>query len=89
MTYTEASTNVIGRSSGSATLDLNDRRKKLIIQNTHATNILYVKLAGSGTVDSTAANYDLQIAAKGSFVLDNYTGAVKAGATTVNFVELG
>ena len=90
MTYTEASTNVIGRSNDSATLDGNDRRKKLIVTNT-GSGVLYVKLSSAGTI--AANNHDFVLTAKetngATIVLDNYTGPAKAGATTVNFVELG
>ncbi len=90
MTYTEASTIVIGRDNDSATLDGNDRRKKLIITNA-ASGVLYVKLSDTGTI--AANNHDFVLTAKetngATIVLDNYTGPVKASATTVNFVELG
>ncbi len=91
MTYTEASTNVIGRSNDSLTLDGNDRRKKLIITNTASSGVLYVKLSEAGTI--AANNHDFVLTAKetngATIVLDNYTGPVKASAATVNFVELG
>ena len=90
MTYTEASTNVIGRDNDSATLDGNDRRKKLIITNA-ASGVLYVKLSDTGTIADD--NHDFVLTAKetngATIVLDNYTGPVKASATTVNYLELG
>jgi|TARA_R100000152_G_C6773863_1_gene201394 hypothetical protein len=89
MTVTEAKNVVVNRLTGTALLPEKEHRKKLIIQNTHASNILYVKFVATGTVDSSVANYDIQIPGKANFVLDNYTGPVKAGATTVNYTELG
>ena len=92
MTYTEASTNVIGRSNDSATLDGNDRRKKLIVTNTTNGAVLFVKLSNqAGNVD--ISDHDFVLTARqtngATLVLDNYTGPVKASAATVNFVELG
>ena len=92
MTYTEASTNVIGRSNDSATLDGNDRRKKLIVTNTTNGAVLFVKLSDhAGAV--SVSDHDFVLTARqtngATLVLNNYTGPVKASATTVNFVELG
>ena len=90
MTVTEAKTVVANRLSGTAVLPEREHRKKLIIQNTHASNVLYVKLAATGTVNDTASNYDIQIPGKGNFVLDNYAGPVKVNtAANVNYTELG
>lgn len=91
MTVTESKTIVIGRDDDSATLAANDRRKKLIITNTANSGVLYVKLSDTGTI--AANNHDFVLTAKetngATFVLDNYSGPVKASATTVTFVELG
>jgi hypothetical protein len=89
MTVTEAKNVVVNRLTGTAVLPEKEHRKKLIIQNTHASNALYVKFVATGTVDSTAANYDIQIAGKANIILDNYSGPAKASATDVNYTELG
>lgn len=89
MTISEAKTIVMNRLTGDLDLPAKEHRKKLIIQNTHDTNVLYVKFVSSGTVNATAANYDVQIAGKSNLVLDNYAGPAKASATDVNYTELG
>tara|TARA_R100000808_G_scaffold22238_1_gene48252 strand:+ start:359 stop:628 length:270 start_codon:yes stop_codon:yes gene_type:complete len=89
MTVTEAKTVVINRLTGEEELPAKEHRKKLIIQNTHASNVLYVKFVSSGTVNATAENYDVQIAGKANLVLDNYAGPAVASATDVNYTELG
>jgi hypothetical protein len=90
MTVTEAKTIVSNRLSGTAVLPEREHRKKLIIQNTSDSNVLYVKLAATGTVNATAANYDIQIPSRGNFVLDNYAGPAKVDtAANVNYTELG
>ena len=89
MTVTEAKITVLKRLTGDVDLPEREHRKKLIIQNTHASYVLYVKLVSTGTVDSTAANYDIQIAGKANIILDNYSGPAKASATDVNYTELG
>jgi hypothetical protein len=90
MTVSEAKTIVMNRLTGDADLPASEQRKKLIIQNTHATTALYIKFVSAGTVNATAGNYDIQIAGKASFVLDNYSGPAKASvAADVNYTELG
>ena len=92
MTYTEASTNVIGRDNDSATLDGNDRRKKLFITNTTNGAVLFVKLSDQAATVGVS-DHDFVLTARqtngATIVIDNYTGPVKASATTVNYLELG
>jgi predicted transglutaminase-like cysteine proteinase len=89
MTATEAKTVVTSRTTTSQTLAANEFRKKLIITNTAAA-VKYIRLA-----DATPSNTDHDIVLgvyqtpDATFVLDNYTGPVKADATTVTYVELG
>ena len=88
MTATESKTVVRSRSTTSATLAASEFRKKLIITNT-ANSVRYIRLA-----DATPSNTDHDIVLgvyrtpDATFVLDNYTGPVKADATTVTYVEL-
>ena len=90
MTVTEAKNVVLNRLTGTAVLPEKEHRKKLIIQNTHASNALYVKFVATGSVSSSAAEYDIQLAGKANIILDNYTGPVKVDtAANVNYTELG
>jgi predicted transglutaminase-like cysteine proteinase len=92
MTLTEAKTVVTNRDDNAALLPANEFRKKLIITNTAAA-VKYIKLTGAGTVGAGVSDHDFVLAVKetagATFVLDNYTGPVKASAATVTYVELG
>ena len=92
MTSTEAKTVVTNRDDNAQLLPANEFRKKLIITNT-ADALKYVKLTDTGDVSSAVAEHDFVLAirrtAGATFVLDNYTGPVKADAATVTYVELG
>jgi predicted transglutaminase-like cysteine proteinase len=92
MTATEAKTVVTNRDDNAELLPANEFRKKLIITNT-AGAVKYIKLTDTGAVSAAVAEHDFVLAIKetagATFVLDNYTGAVKASAATVTYVELG
>jgi hypothetical protein len=60
-----------------AAVAANGNRSTLILQNDHATQVIYCSLGGTAV-----ANVGLRLsAAGGTVVLDGYTGAVSAIAT--------
>lgn len=63
--------------SNVAAVAANPNRERIILQNDHATQVIYLSLGGTA-----AANAGIRLnAAGGSILLEGYTGAISAIAT--------
>jgi len=77
-------------SSSAQNIVVNEHRQKLIIQNAHASNVLYVLFSNTTNSVATTSVYNIKLAAGELIQLDSFTGAVSMiGSADARYVEFG
>lgn len=76
--------------SASNIIVANPHREKLIIQNAHASNVLYILFGNSTNSVATTSVYSVKLAAGEIIHLDNFVGAVSLiGSADARWTEFG
>jgi len=77
-------------SSSASNIVANPHREKLIIQNAHASNVLYILFGNPTNSVATTSVYSVKLAAGEIIHLDNFVGAVSLiGSADARWTEFG
>jgi hypothetical protein len=76
--------------SGASNIVVNSHREKLIIQNAHASHVLYILFENPSNSVATTSVYSVKLAAGEIIHLDSFVGAVSLiGSADVRWTEFG